>query len=131
MPSNRPSSRPALPTSLTTLTTGAALLAAIAVVPATASPTDEIFVSGFEQGTVLDWSAAVGADPVVPPEVCAPPISPVDTAGATVVGTGTAASCTEATLRAALQSNNGAIRSTAARRRTRSRWRPRSTSTPT
>ncbi|MEM1182687.1 MAG: choice-of-anchor Q domain-containing protein [Acidobacteriota bacterium] len=77
---------------------------------ALASPTDEIFVSGFEQGTVLDWTAAVGAAPVEPPAVCTPPIAAVDTSDATVVGTGTAGSCTEAALRAVLASNNGAIR---------------------
>ncbi|MEO1366947.1 MAG: choice-of-anchor Q domain-containing protein [Acidobacteriota bacterium] len=107
MPTNRPSDRPVLSNPRTVC---AALVVATIAASAAASPTDEIFVSGFEQGTVLDWSAAVGAGPLVPPEVCTPPISPVDTSGATVVGTGTAASCTEATLRAALLSNNGAIR---------------------
>ena len=75
-----------------------------------ASPTDEIFSNQFEQGTVLAWSSAVGAGPIVPPEVCTPPISAVDTSGATVVGSGTPGSCTEAALLAALASNNGAIR---------------------
>lgn len=74
------------------------------------SPTDEIFRNGFEQGTVLGWSAAVGVGPLVPPVVCVPPISAVDTNGATTVGSGTPGSCTEAALLVALASNNGAIR---------------------
>lgn len=75
-----------------------------------ASPTDELFRNGFEQGTVLAWSSAAGAGAIVPPAVCEPPISAVDTGGATTVGSGTPGSCTEATLLAALASNNGAIR---------------------
>ncbi|MEM7049338.1 MAG: hypothetical protein AAF604_06750 [Acidobacteriota bacterium] len=71
---------------------------------------DEIFVNGFEQGTVLGWSSAFGAGALVPPMICAPPIAAVDTSGATTVGTGSPGSCTEAALRAALASNNGAIR---------------------
>ena len=74
------------------------------------SPTDEVFRNGFDQGTVLGWSSSVGAGPIVPPAVCNPPISAVDTSGATTVGTGTAGSCTEAALLAALSRNNGAIR---------------------
>lgn len=74
------------------------------------SPTDEIFTNGFEQGTVLGWSSSVGAGPILPPPVCSPPISPVDTRGATTVGTGTPGSCTQAALLAALAANNGAIR---------------------
>lgn len=84
----------------------------VAAFPSTAwaSPTDEIFRNGLEQGTLLLWSSAVGAGPPVPPQTCTPPITAVDTSGATTVGTGTAGSCTEAALLAALASNNGAIR---------------------
>jgi hypothetical protein len=74
------------------------------------SPNDEIFSNGFEQGTVLGWSSSLGAGPLVPPEVCTPPITAVDTSGATTVGSGTPGSCTEAALLAALAANNGAIR---------------------
>ncbi|MEM6795048.1 MAG: hypothetical protein AAF725_13805 [Acidobacteriota bacterium] len=77
---------------------------------ASASPTDAIFVNGFEQGTVLGWSSAQNAEPLVPPEVCPPPITAADTSGATQVGSGTPGSCTEAALRAALAANNGGIR---------------------
>ncbi|MEL7058814.1 MAG: hypothetical protein AAGN46_02190 [Acidobacteriota bacterium] len=72
--------------------------------------TDELFRNGFEQGTVLGWSSAAGAGPIVPPVVCSPPIAAVDTSGATVVGSGTPQSCTEGALRAAVAANNGAIR---------------------
>lgn len=54
-------------------------------------------------GPSRDGAASV--DALAPPVTaqCAPPIGPVDTSGAkTLVGTGTAASCTEAALRAAL-----------------------------
>lgn len=77
---------------------------------ARSSPTGEIFSNGFEQGTVLGWSASVGAGPLVPPTFCAPPITAVDTSGATTVGTGTPGSCGEAALLSALAANNGAIR---------------------
>jgi len=76
-----------------------------------ASPTDEIFRSGFDQGILyLSWSSSVGAGPLVASEVCTPPISTVDTSGATTVGSGTPGSCTEAALLAAVAANNGAIR---------------------
>jgi hypothetical protein len=42
--------------------------------------------------------------------ICDPPISAVDTSGATVVGNGSPASCDEAALDVALASHNGAIR---------------------
>ncbi|MDA8020720.1 MAG: hypothetical protein MPN21_25050 [Thermoanaerobaculia bacterium] len=74
------------------------------------SPTDEIFTNGFEQGTILGWSSATGAGALVPPQVCTPPISAVDTSGATTVGNGTPGSCTQGALLSALAANNGAIR---------------------
>ena len=77
---------------------------------ARSSPTGEIFSNGFEQGTVLGWTSSVGSGPLVPPEFCTPPITAVDTSGATTVGTGTPGSCTEAALLAALGAHNGAIR---------------------
>lgn len=76
----------------------------------TESPTDEIFSNGFEQGTPAGWSGAVGAVPLLPPVVCTPPISAVNTTGATTVGTGTPGSCTQASLLTAIASNNGMIR---------------------
>ena len=86
-------------------------LFSLVVLPGAAfgSPTDEIFTNGFEQGTVLGWTSASGAGPIIPPEVCVPPISATDTSGATTVGTGTSESCTEAALLAAVGTNNGAI----------------------
>lgn len=75
------------------------------------SATDEIFSNGFEQGLgPLGWSRSVGAGPLVPHRVCSPPITAVDTSGATTVGSGTPGSCTEGALLSALASNNGAIR---------------------
>jgi len=68
-----------------------------------------IFADDFEGGTTGSWSSTVGAS-LLPPEICAPPVSAVDTSGATLVGTGTPASCSEAAFDAALLSNNGAIR---------------------
>jgi len=67
-----------------------------------------IFSDSFETGTPWRWSRLPGG--VDPRAVCAPPIAPVDMAGATTVGNGTPASCTEAALDAALASNNGRIR---------------------
>ncbi|REK09315.1 MAG: hypothetical protein DWQ36_07135 [Acidobacteria bacterium] len=86
-----------------------ALLAPLAR-PASASPTDEIFSDGFEQGLLFGWSSTAGWDSFAPPEFCAPPIGLVDTSGATVVGNGTPGSCTQAALVAAVNANNGAIR---------------------
>lgn len=77
---------------------------------AQSSPTAEIFSNGFEQGTVLGWSSSVGSGLLVPPQVCAPPITAVDTSGATTVGTGSPGSCTAAALVSAFGANNGAIR---------------------
>lgn len=74
------------------------------------SPTSEIFSNGFEQGTVRGWSSSAGAGPLAPVEICVPPISAVDTTGATTVGSGNPGSCTEAALRSAVDANNGAIR---------------------
>ena len=88
----------------------AILLGLLAASTVHGSPTDEIFVNGFEQGTLLAWSSSNGAGPIVPPLVCTPPISAVDTSGATTVGTGTPGSCTEAALLSALGANNGGIR---------------------
>lgn len=48
----------------------------------------------------------IGVPPVV---VCPPPIEAVDTAGATVIGDGTPASCSEQALDAALAAHNGAL----------------------
>lgn len=87
-----------------------AWIAGLLPLAAAGSATDEIFSDGFESGTALDWSAVTGAAPLVPPTVCTPPILPVDTSGATTVGTGSPGSCTEATLLAALAAHNGAIR---------------------
>jgi hypothetical protein len=74
------------------------------------SPTSEIFSDGFEQATTRGWSTSVGGGPLVPVEICVPPISAVDTTGATTVGTGSPGSCTEAALLSAVNTNNGAIR---------------------
>lgn len=74
------------------------------------SSTSEIFSNGFEQGNTRGWSSSLGGGPVVPVEVCDPPISAQNTSGATTVGTGNPAGCTEAALRSAVAANNGAIR---------------------
>jgi hypothetical protein len=55
-----------------------------------------LFSDGFESGTPWLWSRIPGN--VDPRAICPPPISPVDTTGATTVGNGTAASCTEHTI---------------------------------
>lgn len=73
------------------------------------STTDEIFSDGFEQGSTRGWSDASGTLPLVPVEICVPPISAHNTSGATAVGSGSPAGCTEAALRSAISSNNGAI----------------------
>ncbi|MEM7352049.1 MAG: right-handed parallel beta-helix repeat-containing protein [Acidobacteriota bacterium] len=86
------------------------LLAVVQPDGAQSSPTSEIFSDGFEQGTVLGWASSVGAGPLVPAEICTPPITASDTSGATTVGTGVPGSCSEAALLAALAANNGAIR---------------------
>ncbi|MEM1206719.1 MAG: hypothetical protein AAGN66_26020 [Acidobacteriota bacterium] len=88
----------------------AATLCCLWAVAALGSPTDEIFTDGFEGGTVLGWSSSTGADPIDPGDICTAPISAVDTSGATTVGNGSPASCSEGALLAAVASNNGAIR---------------------
>ena len=75
-----------------------------------ASETGEIFSDGLEQGLILGWDVRFGTARLAPPEICTPPLAPVDTSGATTVGTGTPASCTSAALTKAVASNNGAIR---------------------
>ena len=74
------------------------------------SSTQEIFSNGFEQGSGRGWSSSVGEGPLAPVEICVPPISAQNTSGATTVGTGNPASCTEAALRSAVAANNGAVR---------------------
>jgi hypothetical protein len=76
----------------------------------TRSPTSEIYSNGFEQGSAWGWSSAVGTGPLVPVEVCVPPMSAVDTSGATTVGSGTPGGCSAAALLSAVGANNGAIR---------------------
>lgn len=67
--------------------------------------------SGLSCGLLtLLLASLAGAGRASAQQICSPPISAVDTSGATVVGTGSPASCTEAALDAALASNNGAIR---------------------
>jgi hypothetical protein len=83
---------------------------ALQTMPWDRSSTPEIFSDGFEQATVRGWSLSIGAGDLAPVEICTPPISEVDTTGATTVGTGSPGSCTEAALRAAIDTNNGAIR---------------------
>ena len=75
-----------------------------------ASETGELFSDGLEQGLVLGWDVVFGNARLAPPEICPPPISAVDTSGATIVGTGSPGSCTAGALAAAITSNNGAIR---------------------
>ncbi len=70
--------------------------------------TAAVFADGFGSGTLAGWSIA--SPLTAPPAVCPPPIAAVDTSGATVVGSGSPASCTEAALDAALLANNGLIR---------------------
>lgn len=84
------------------------LLAGALALIAPATEAQLIFQDGFEAGTTVPWSATVGT--LQPIAWCTPPVSLVDTSTATVVGNGTAASCTEAALNAALASNNGQIR---------------------
>jgi hypothetical protein len=62
----------------------------------------------FEVGSPYRWSRPVSLAP--PVEVCARPITAVDTTGASVVGNGSPGSCTEAALNTALASNNGMLR---------------------
>jgi hypothetical protein len=68
----------------------------------------QLFRDGFESGTPWHWSALPGG--VDPRAICLPPFGPVDMSGATTVGSGTPASCTQAALDAALAANNGRIR---------------------
>jgi hypothetical protein len=67
-----------------------------------------LFRDGFDSGTPWHWSALPGG--IDPRAICLPPFGPVDMTGATTVGNGTPASCTQAALEAALAANNGRIR---------------------
>ena len=73
------------------------------------SPTTEIFSDGFEQGTNRGWSTSSGGGALSAPVICTPPITAQDTSGATTVGSGIPASCTQGELAAAVASNNGGI----------------------
>jgi len=88
----------------------AAALLALASSPLAAQTgaTPFLHADGFEGGATASWSSV---QPMAwPLETCARPFTDVDSSGATVVGSGTPASCTEAALNAALASNNGMIR---------------------
>lgn len=85
------------------------LWAAGTLLAAPAARAQLIFADGFESGTLWNWTSSLGG-PVLPPRICTPPIGAVDTSGATVVGDGTPASCSEAAFDAALLTHNGAIR---------------------
>lgn len=86
------------------------LLLAVAIAPPAILPAQgvQLFRDDFESGTPWHWSALPGG--VDPRAICLPPFGPVDMTGATTVGDGTPASCTEAALDAALAANNGRIR---------------------
>lgn len=83
----------------------AAAIALPAILPAQGAP---IFRDDFESGAPWHWSALPGG--VNPRTICLAPFGPVDMTGATTVGNGTPASCTETAFAAALASNNGRIR---------------------
>jgi hypothetical protein len=94
---------------LFTLAIAMAPLALLAAAAGAQGPWPPVyFDDGFESGDTAEWALTAPQPP--PPEVCARPIDDVDTSGATVVGSGTPQSCTQAALDAALAANNGMIR---------------------
>jgi hypothetical protein len=88
----------------------AAILMILLVPRAASAGPSVIFADSFQSGDTSAWSQTVGSRFREPEQICAPPIAAVDTSGATVVGNGSPASCSEAALDAALANNNGAIR---------------------
>lgn len=67
-----------------------------------------LLADGFEAGSTREWWPNERG--LVAPATCARPLASIDTAGATVVGSGFPGSCDEAALDDALASHNGQIR---------------------